>query len=318
MIQFRGCVRLFERYARAFVQQLPQAVGGDVVAIHRTRVAARRLREVLPIVRSISTRSARRARRTIRRIRRALGPVRELDVTVAFLDERLGRAHQTVAALRRDLMATRGERRRRLRTRFSRGKVAKIQRAVTALVREVDRTPRRRGWRQTLVVRLARRVSPFRRALADAGSFYVPERQHAVRISAKRLRYALECAAATGDESARGLIRALRRTQRQLGRQHDASVLLDQVRTFLADHAGKPGGERLDQLATGLESECRRLHARYVRSLPVLHALVDNASQIAAKLALRPTSARAAKMVLPVEHAATLRREAGRARRANG
>src|SRR5262245_28849831 len=56
---------------------------GDVDALHRSRVATRRLREALPLVKGRG-RERRRLRRDLRRVTRALGPVRELDVALAL------------------------------------------------------------------------------------------------------------------------------------------------------------------------------------------------------------------------------------------
>ncbi len=314
MVQFSGCARLFARYARGLGRQLPLAVAGDVTAVHRTRVASRRLSEILPIVSG----SSRRVRRKLRRVRRTFGSVRELDVLVELFDERSPECDAIAASLRSELMAAREVRCRRLRMKFGRGKATKIRRTLAALVREVSQLQRSRGWREALAIRLARRTGQFRNALEGARSLYVPDKQHAVRITAKRLRYTLECAAAAGDEAAVRLLGTLRRAQQLLGRQHDVRMLLDRVHAFQADHVGKPALGVLDRLETNLEADCRRLQARYVRLLPALKELADRASEIAAGLALQLRSSRTVKMALPLGHVMPGRRDAGRAKRSNG
>ena len=314
MVQFRGCARLFVRYVRGLGRQLSLAVAGDGTAVHRARVASRRLNEILPIVAG----SSGRVRRKLRRVRRILGSVREVDVLVELFDERSRRGDAMAAALRNDLMAAREGRCRRLRAKIGRGKATKIKRTLAALVRDVSRRQRPRGWRQALAVRLARRASQFRHALADAPWLYVPDKQHGVRITAKRLRYTLECAAAAGDEGVAQLLGTLRRAQQLLGRQHDVRVLLDRVHAFQAHYSGKPALGVLDRLETDLEAECRRLQARYLRLLPALKELVDRAGQIAAGLAPPLRATRTVKMALPIGRVMPGRRDAGRARLSNG
>ena len=78
--------RLLHRRLRAFARALPDACGGDVNAVHKARVASRRLREALPVVLAdVPTKKAKRLARGFRRITRALGPVREIDVTIGVL-----------------------------------------------------------------------------------------------------------------------------------------------------------------------------------------------------------------------------------------
>src|SRR5918995_4252992 len=79
--------RLLPRRLRAFARALPDACGGDVNAVHKARVASRRLREALPVVLAdVPPKKAKRLARGFRRITRALGPVREMDVTIGVLE----------------------------------------------------------------------------------------------------------------------------------------------------------------------------------------------------------------------------------------
>ena len=52
--------------------------------MHRARVATRRLREALPVLDG-ERRGLRRLRKDLRALTRALGPVRELDVTLGLI-----------------------------------------------------------------------------------------------------------------------------------------------------------------------------------------------------------------------------------------
>src|SRR5579871_522697 len=71
-------------HARLLTRLLPQAIKGDVTAVHRSRVASRRLREMLPLAAAATSRhKTKDLRADVRRITRALGRVREIDVTLA-------------------------------------------------------------------------------------------------------------------------------------------------------------------------------------------------------------------------------------------
>ena len=69
-----------------FTRMLHGVERGDVRAIHRTRVATRRLREVLPILQLDAT-LARKLGRRLKRVTERLGAVRELDVLMLHIDE---------------------------------------------------------------------------------------------------------------------------------------------------------------------------------------------------------------------------------------
>ena len=96
----------------------------------------------------------------------------------------------------------------------------------------------------------------------------MPERLHAVRIAMKKLRYAAELLAEGGGDRADVALKQLRRSQELLGQMHDLAVLLERVRSVQA--ALTPPNlalwRDLDALVVALENDCRRLHARYMRT----------------------------------------------------
>jgi CHAD domain-containing protein len=124
--------------------------------------------------------------------------------------------------------------------------------------------------------RIARRAATLKTAIDAAGSVYLAERLHAVRIALKKLRYGVELAVdATSDRQAE--LAALKRTQVLLGRMHDLQILID--RTRRVQGSLKPPSvivwRELDGLVTSLENSCRRLHARYMRERDALIGLCD-------------------------------------------
>ena len=72
-------------------------------------------------------------------------------------------------------------------------------------------------WALALAERLGERAERLRDAVADAGAMYVSERVHEVRIAAKKLRYALELAAETGEADTAGEVARLKKIQDSLG-----------------------------------------------------------------------------------------------------
>ena len=109
-----------------------------------------------------------------------------------------------------------------------------------------------------------RRAKAVATALEDAGPLYAPERLHEVRISTKKLRYALEIARDAGVAGAAPLVRSLKRHQERLGHLHDLQMLLKHVRETEASPGVGSSVNDLTAYADSLDRECRRLHAGFV------------------------------------------------------
>ncbi len=122
--------------------------------------------------------------------------------------------------------------------------------------------------------RVARRGAKLAAAIEEAGSVYLPERLHAVRIALKKFRYAAELARDAAGEKTSPELRTLKRGQDALGRLHDLQVLLDRVRQLQATLAppNLSVWRALDSLVVDLEGDCRQLHARYMRLRPDIEA----------------------------------------------
>src|SRR5689334_18837627 len=86
MSAFRPRHALLETPLRRFTRTFPGVERGDIHAVHRTRVASRRLREVVPVL-QLDARTAHRVARRLRKVTRRLGHLRELDVLGLLLDE---------------------------------------------------------------------------------------------------------------------------------------------------------------------------------------------------------------------------------------
>jgi CHAD domain-containing protein len=135
-----------------------------------------------------------------------------------------------------------------------------------------------RGWRWAIDARVRHRAEALKGAVDAAGNVYLAGRLHAVRITLKKFRYAVELKdEVSPDRTGTHDLASLKRTQGLLGRLHDRQVLIDRVRQVQASLT-RPNlaiWRALDALLNALETECRRLHARYVRDAVGLVALCD-------------------------------------------
>ena len=278
----------------------------DVPSVHRTRVASRRLREVLPVL-QLDADTTHKVGKRLRKVTERLGAVRELDVLLLEIAKLGASGRYPVRALDRVSAAVAGERdhaRARLADKLPVASLHRLAAKIDKIARALktkDEDPRGarpalRAWRWAVDARIARRSATLASAITDAGALYLPERLHAVRKGVKKLRYALEMLAdLTGAKTTLDL-RQLRRTQDYLGRLHDLQVLMDRVRQVQASLTPPDlaAWRELDVLVTSLEDQCRRLHGRYMREHDALAAVAARLSGRGAQLAARRIAARRA------------------------
>lgn len=267
----------------ALTAHLHAALDGDVRGVHQARVATRRLREILPVV--TDTRSGRgaRLRRRLKRLTGALGPVRELDVACALLADRAaGKPAPGAMALRAHLAERRRAARAALHEAFDAGRARRLLERLADLVRDLERAGRRgRGDLPTRERRrLARRVMDRARdlglAVADSGAILIVDRVHAVRIAAKRLRYALEVTGELRLARTGALVSSLKAMQDVLGDLHDLDVLRAEAACVRASLPPESIVARdLDRMSAALDLDIRHRHARYLRGARALAALTD-------------------------------------------
>lgn len=262
-------VVLLKQRLHTLLEAMPAAQSGDVRSVHQARVATRRLREALPVLRkSLDAHMIDRARLHVKRMTRALGPVRELDVALLHLDEF---AHRGVASdraiqrMRQALTEERLKRRREMLAAITPGKVERLRRELSAVGSgpEVGGRPPaiREAMRQ--VERRARRLAD---AIENAGSLYVAERLHLVRIAAKKLRYAMEIERELKRSRVTARIRQLKTLQDLLGRIHDLHMLADYSRRIQTDVAAadRRFADELGGLIDAVEEDGRKEHAVYL------------------------------------------------------
>jgi CHAD domain-containing protein len=255
---------------------------GDVRSVHRARVATRRLRELLPVVPS-GGEAASKLRRHLRDVTRRLGTLRELDVTALLVHE-LRASHPDHRAALEMVAASLDEDRRAARQSVTTKRATLERERVARRLQELvdDSRPAAdpagaaaRRWTWAVNARVVARAERLKRAMADAGAVYLPERLHEVRIALKKLRYALELLVELGG-AAQGDLEVLRDKQDVLGRMHDLQILMARARRLEASRETGPAvSPALAALVDALEDDCRGLHARYIGDRAALEALAS-------------------------------------------
>src|SRR5712691_4982821 len=198
---------LWRKRLQALDAVWPEFLAGKTEALHKARVASRRIREALPVVGVTAPRAkVKKLRKRLRYLTRSLGPIRELDVELGMLEEEAAHddvSRSALSLVRREVAARRFALRHRLGEEPPVGDVKKLIKKLerVAETKDTGRNARNHGqaereqaWRAALGIALLRRAKRLKSALEAAGPLYSPERIHDVRIAAKKLRYALEIA----------------------------------------------------------------------------------------------------------------------------
>ncbi|HXG89990.1 MAG TPA: CHAD domain-containing protein [Vicinamibacterales bacterium] len=261
---------LLKQRLTTLIDAMPAAQAGDMRSVHQARVATRRLREALPVIgASVGTRALGRVGRQVRRMTRALGPVRELDVALANIDELAPRdivSTRALARVRQSLARERLSRRREMLAAITPGKVEKLRQRI-GQVSDSPQAPQTAAALDESEHQIGKRAQMLVTAIERAGGLYLPDRLHNVRIAAKKLRYALEIERELKRSRATARITQLKRVQDLLGRMHDFEILIDRTRQVQAEVAAtdRKLATELDRLVRQLEEECRTNHALYMR-----------------------------------------------------
>jgi CHAD domain-containing protein len=208
----------------------------DAESIHQSRVATRRMKAALDLMKAVlGKRNRRRLGRVLKNLRRRLGPLRDGDVMLEHLQEfgRDGKHGRAVAWMSERLLRERD----RLRQRSAKGKPAADVLAKLASwgpVRE-EVLATREAADSLLAESLHLQLDAFAEqadrltASKPADSSEELERQdpHELRISGKALRYTLEMAVAQGHDLPGSLTKTFKKMQDALGLWHDYVVLAD-------------------------------------------------------------------------------------------
>lgn len=225
-------------------RQVPAALHQfDVNAIHKSRVATRRLKAAMDLLRPVLVDGQRKPFvRVTRNLRRRLGPLRDLDVMLLHLDQPRGKKHaDAVTWVRQRLL----EQRESARTDAAghrdgarvigklgawwalRDNVTGAEAAAPALLAE------------SLHLQLdafCERADRMCREADDSDDSSEPRDPHQLRIAGKRLRYTLELAAAQGHPLNPILFKLFKKMQDALGLWHDFVVLTEAIMRLALEH----------------------------------------------------------------------------------
>jgi len=262
---------------------------GDVKALHETRVATRRLRELVPLL-GLDDRTTQDLKRRLKKLTKHLGIVRELDVLLIGIQNLRGNSRYSSSALGRVAVAVARDRNAADTRLGAKLPYARLERLARRLERaatdsgkdQPDRASVRSGelsasYLAALDARIVKRATRARVAIEVAGTPYFPERLHDVRITLKKLRYAAEPRAGARRDRTAGDLMVLKGAQDLLGRLHDLEVLIGRIRHLQAslETPDLVAWRQFASLVHILEDDCRLLHGQYIRGRGALIAVVD-------------------------------------------
>ncbi len=224
-------VALARSVARVLEHEAGVRRGDDAEAVHQARVGTRRLRSDLASFDALLDRDrARELRRAVRPLASRLGTVRDAEVLLA-------RLRQRVQELPEKDRVTAGHLLRRLEFQRSRERVELLTfldgaeyRALVEQLRRAASRPAlapasRAPARDALLPPVRRRWKRLAGAVAGLGPTPAASELHRVRILAKRCRYAAEALIPVFGTASRDFARALARAQDVLGEHQDATVM---------------------------------------------------------------------------------------------
>jgi CHAD domain-containing protein len=224
----------------------------DRECVHRLRVASRRLRSVLPLfATALSRQTCARWRKQLRRVTRSLGAARDTDVQMAWVQQFL---HDSASAEEQagvERLLLRLEQRRqalqepvvKALERFAARQLAEeMEERLKQVVSESESygvdVPGRRVYRRTRKA-ILKRLNAF-----EAYAPYVAQPEcikelHAMRITAKRLRYIMQALAPLYPDALAEPVQAARLCQTRLGNIHDGDMWINTLPRFLEEERAR-------------------------------------------------------------------------------
>jgi len=253
-------------------KRLSRARKGDVAAVHRARVASRRMREALLVATTVGAPGGvDRLRRDVRVVTRALGPVREIDVVIEefeIAEQRHDWAADRVAAVRRRLEQERERRRADMADALedlNRSWLRDRAKAAAAEISSQTSDKDQDAWWRALALHVIERTDDVVRAVEECGTLYAPDRLHHVRIAIKKLRYAAEfLQPAFAQAAAKPYIEATVRLQGALGALNDRAVAAQMLADIAA--AARPT-EQVERALRKLGKQAASGNKRRLRKL---------------------------------------------------
>lgn len=249
--------------------------GSDPVeAVHQLRVASRRLRAFVDVfAQFLDSGLVQRTRKRLKKITRAVRDLRDADVLVIDLEQRLRRVQgdDERAALQHALKAARARRTRLAKKAATSTQTFDLDALGVALRKMLDDLALRARSPSTTYELLAeltfdRILEETRQAFPTFAHLPRPEELHAFRLRVKRLRYAAELVEPVLGERFEEIHRRAKKIQELLGAHQDRVVLgqtLDRHRRKVARDEHPTVARGLDQLVVAVRGEREQLFQRF-------------------------------------------------------
>jgi CHAD domain-containing protein len=230
----------------------------DIEGVHSMRVATRRLRSALhDFMPLMNKRPLKQVRKDLKRLADALGAVRDQDVAIIALEELKAQAEtEPIKIGIEELLKERNDLRETARLDLTEAlaihHLNDLQDQFTAVI---DKAARQKKSKRIVTFNEAGRevVARSLQDLLDLGtSLYKPfniEKQHEMRIAAKRLRYAIELFTACWGETIAPFAEEIANMQTFLGEVHDSDVWIESMSKRLKSVAGNSGINESDYQA---------------------------------------------------------------------
>jgi CHAD domain-containing protein len=232
--------------ARCLDHEPGARLGVDPEELHEMRVATRRMRAAARVHRAFLPRGRGRLAGELRWLGSVLGPVRDLDVQIDWLEHRAREFpvedRPVFRRIEAALQRRRETARRQMLEALDSDRYARfVERTSAWLARGPGDHPERgrRSAKRTAPRLIQRRMKKLLRAGATLRADGSPVDYHRVRILAKRARYTLEFHAERYGKPARRVLRRLVRVQDLLGEHQDIVVFLDRLPALLDDAGGE-------------------------------------------------------------------------------
>ncbi len=237
-----GAAKVLERYRNDMLaHEAGTRLGEDPEELHDMRVATRRMRSAMRLVRPyLRSAHAGDAEDGLRELGAALGAVRDLDVALADLSafrDQAGDKASGLQVLVDDWTAQREAARHEMLTYLSKKRYRRLLKDLRRLLDDLY-APREESGAHYVVSALVPRLVHVHWQSVEAHGQVAPDAPleflHQVRIECKRLRYALESYRNALPKRLTGAIPAVTALQDHLGELHDAAVAVERIDQTLA------------------------------------------------------------------------------------
>jgi CHAD domain-containing protein len=271
-----GAVALavLRRHFTVMLSKEPGArLGDEVEELHDMRVATRRLRAALSLFAGVLPQEIEREREELRWVGQMLGVVRDLDVQIEQLHERLRTMPEADRAALERLGQLLDEQRRGARAEMLEALDSPRYEAFVARFGKALRARRAAGSgsatapaRAVAPDLIERRYRAVRKAASKIDRDSPAPQYHRLRIRCKRFRYALEFLADLYPTGPKPLIRRLVAVQDLLGSHQDAEVAIERLRKQAAERGSELGPETtfaMGEIAERHRSSATRLRQQF-------------------------------------------------------